>query len=757
MAHQRVMLQNENEDSVDPTTDQDEQGSTTQRSLRRVVRSRQYNEDEGYATTTRTREIGKCVWSRKVTNKNEIVKTKRLENTTQVSKCISVFPANDNPSSFHTKCMGPMKNRNTFLQEPTKHKSVYNLIEEESPKKYGQSHSTKSSERGPINKLPVCKSTNTRMSIHADKLAVKSKEDKATKEIGTAAAVIDLATPNLTIPNSKNKLHPTTTPASGSKLISQEVPTEILGDGLVFTEGWIKKTRVRLGGSSAGHRDSYWISPIRKYSFRSIPEVRRFMRLLILFDGDEARAKQAFSKKPKKGNGNNANPNQHQKRIKRLFKEHESGRIFDFLFRYPALTKDQLSALLGKIALCNRSFNELKKLGYVEKVRGTRGAYYRLSDAAFLDPTKDRPKSNDAGMEELISALTGINGVKRRRGLTESTEKTVAVTKNRTKHTNRRKQNIEGSNDDLPCKRARRYTRPVASKTAVSAVLYNRDMIGNIMEYLDTNTLLFSMSAVSKNIHIQITHEHAVRCAMATTQGQRRMQQLADLIERCCIYTPSPMRILKLALGRRCEKCSATKTVNINNLGLFLCMSCRDNIVHEIKPHDDHAEMNPYILAAINDDRCASIVLGQSKVPRYLVYNDKEPYVDRSGELAGPLVSFAQLTASSGNPPSKTLDMMIESTRTSDLYRCRIPSILKACERFNYTASGEPLYNHLGIIDHKGSPYQPKKWMVLVLWENGERTWQPLSHFAEDDYESCQSYAIEHGLTDTTGWKRFRP
>ena len=217
------------------------------------------------------------------------------------------------------------------------------------------------------------------------------------------------------------------------------------------------------------------------------------------------------------------------------------------------------------------------------------------------------------------------------------------------------------------------------------------------------------------------------------------------------------MRILKLALGKRCEKCSATKTVNINNLGLFLCMSCRDDVVHEIEPHGDHAEMNHYILAAINDDRCASIVLGRSKVPRYLIYNGKEPFVDRSGELAGPLVSLAQLIASSGNPPSKALDMMIESTHSSDLYRCRIPSILKACEQFNYTASGEPLYNYLDIIDHKGSPYQPKKWMVLVLWENGERTWQPLSHFAEDDYESCQSYAIEHGLTETTGWKRFRP
>ena len=53
--------------------------------------------------------------------------------------------------------------------------------------------------------------------------------------------------------------------------------------------------------------------------------------------------------------------------------------------------------------------------------------------------------------------------------------------------------------------------------------------------------------------------------------------------------------------------------------------------------------------------------------------------------------------------------------------------------------------------DYKGCPYN-----VLVEWENGETTSEPLSLIAADDPVTCAVYARENNLLDTPGWKRFK-
>jgi hypothetical protein len=45
---------------------------------------------------------------------------------------------------------------------------------------------------------------------------------------------------------------------------------------------------------------------------------------------------------------------------------------------------------------------------------------------------------------------------------------------------------------------------------------------------------------------------------------------------------------------------------------------------------------------------------------------------------------------------------------------------------------------------------------VLVEWENGEITTEPLSVIAADDPVTCAACAREHDLLDVEGWKRFR-
>jgi hypothetical protein len=53
--------------------------------------------------------------------------------------------------------------------------------------------------------------------------------------------------------------------------------------------------------------------------------------------------------------------------------------------------------------------------------------------------------------------------------------------------------------------------------------------------------------------------------------------------------------------------------------------------------------------------------------------------------------------------------------------------------------------------DNKGSTYN-----IMVEWETGEITAEPLQVIAADDPVTCAIYAKDNNLLDTPGWKRFK-
>ena len=53
--------------------------------------------------------------------------------------------------------------------------------------------------------------------------------------------------------------------------------------------------------------------------------------------------------------------------------------------------------------------------------------------------------------------------------------------------------------------------------------------------------------------------------------------------------------------------------------------------------------------------------------------------------------------------------------------------------------------------DQKGSKYN-----VIVEWESGEVTYEPLTLISKDDPITCAVYAKKHDLLDTTGWKHLK-
>ena len=66
------------------------------------------------------------------------------------------------------------------------------------------------------------------------------------------------------------------------------------------------------------------------------------------------------------------------------------------------------------------------------------------------------------------------------------------------------------------------------------------------------------------------------------------------------------------------------------------------------------------------------------------------------------------------------------------------------------------------IKDHKGPytssdpGYNGSSYNLLIEWETGEQTWEPLSNIIASDPYTCAVYAKEHDLLNTPGWKLLK-
>ena len=63
---------------------------------------------------------------------------------------------------------------------------------------------------------------------------------------------------------------------------------------------------------------------------------------------------------------------------------------------------------------------------------------------------------------------------------------------------------------------------------------------------------------------------------------------------------------------------------------------------------------------------------------------------------------------------------------------------------------------HQGPLRSNDPSYNGSMWNVLVNWEDGSSTYEPLNVIAADDPVECAKYAKAAGLLDEPGWKQFR-
>ena len=66
---------------------------------------------------------------------------------------------------------------------------------------------------------------------------------------------------------------------------------------------------------------------------------------------------------------------------------------------------------------------------------------------------------------------------------------------------------------------------------------------------------------------------------------------------------------------------------------------------------------------------------------------------------------------------------------------------------------------YAGILDHQcplknhDPKYKGLMWNILVVWEDGTQTWEPVNIMAKQDSVMIMKYAHDHELLNTPGWK----
>ena len=72
---------------------------------------------------------------------------------------------------------------------------------------------------------------------------------------------------------------------------------------------------------------------------------------------------------------------------------------------------------------------------------------------------------------------------------------------------------------------------------------------------------------------------------------------------------------------------------------------------------------------------------------------------------------------------------------------------------------GDKIWRFKEILQHSkplsssSKDYKGSRFNVLILWEDGARTWEPLKNVWSTDPVTVAIYARRHNLLDTQGWK----
>jgi uncharacterized membrane protein YgcG len=88
--------------------------------------------------------------------------------------------------------------------------------------------------------------------------------------------------------------------------------------------------------------------------------------------------------------------------------------------------------------------------------------------------------------------------------------------------------------------------------------------------------------------------------------------------------------------------------------------------------------------------------------------------------------------------------------------------LLEALEQQSETVGGTQYWNWINISGHQGplekndKNWKGSRFNLLVNWETGESTYEPMKILEEDNVDLVAQYGLEHDLLDQVGWKHLK-
>lgn len=105
----------------------------------------------------------------------------------------------------------------------------------------------------------------------------------------------------------------------------------------------------------------------------------------------------------------------------------------------------------------------------------------------------------------------------------------------------------------------------------------NLELTRRVMEYIQDPKDLYKVALLTKSTQRAITVEIVVRCAMFHGgKAYRTIEIMYSLMAKRAIYPPSPLRLLRLIFGKRCEFCNNDPVLRQNESSYFFPRYCKE-------------------------------------------------------------------------------------------------------------------------------------------------------------------------------------